>query len=289
MPQLTLGMERPLGRKRKKTQRAEPKISNRGVHQIIVHLPKDRKAYFRHDFKNDPHVNVLLLNKQQDGSERLRIDLPKFDVSALDWFFNEVKTVDGRFLLDVFPNTKEISESSSVLKTLLRHAELKRESVFALVVGDGSSPRTGAVLSRWLQKESCFIVSVDPNMRIVYVNSLLMHAPHLKVLPCKIEDVNFEQFEIPKFDSIVVVALHSHAPHHLYLEELMRMTVPRQDVTVLSVPCCEDLTIPREVCEKWGLKERTSQIAYDMLTPKSVTTIHRREGELNSSRVQSLE
>lgn len=117
--------------------------------------------------------------------------------------------------------TKEITESLAVIEPALRWAEprgLRGRNLQALVVGDGTTPRTGALLA---SLTAWSVTSVDPMMKekhygIPRLTAVKGHAREVEGL----------------FD--VVLAPHSHAP--------VRRTRARAKPggLVVALPCCVD-------------------------------------------------
>eukprot|EP00966_Prymnesium_polylepis_P001815 41589-Prymnesium_polylepis.1 len=86
------------------------------------------------------------------------------DLSLVDDF---LRWEAGQALLamGLFPNAKEISESMACMQAIVEHidaAAVRDPSVLALVLGDGRTPRTGALLAR---RTRWRCISIDPALR----------------------------------------------------------------------------------------------------------------------------
>ena len=122
---------------------------------------------------------------------------------------------------DMFPNGKEITESMAAFRAVMKYAGVSYDDDVTIVaVGDGHTPRTGALFAfrtKWI----CH--SIDPNLRdqVWDVKRLTCHRARL-------EDVRIES-EVP----VVVVAVHSHAPLHCCFE-----SIKAPKMAIVEIPCC---------------------------------------------------
>lgn len=127
---------------------------------------------------------------------------------------------------------KEITESMAVWEAVRRWARyrgvaLSDRSIRALVVGDGRSPRTGALLALTLDWQ---VTSIDPALRGD------PQIDRLTVVPSRLE-------ERPDLRADFVLAVHSHAT----VEATRRAG---RGGTVISLPCCVPWPI-HDGCETW--------------------------------------
>lgn len=121
---------------------------------------------------------------------------------------------------------KEMSESLAMLDAALEVARTNGinradPNVIVVVVGDGVSPRTGAIVAMCT---GWSVTSVDPKSK---VNGLHPLTNRLACVRAKIEDV-------PHILGQIVLAPHSHAP----VEETRRVARWPGGGYVLSMPCC---------------------------------------------------
>lgn len=150
----------------------------------------------------------------------------------------------------LFPNAKEVTESFAAYAAAQRHLpdiKLSDRLVTCIVVGDGSTPRTGAVFafqSAW----RC--ISVDPRLvetgrhgvpdkgrrgpRARPASRGWSGIDRLEVRKAKIEDVH-----ISCNGPAVIVAVHSHASLEA---SIAAVSAPR--IAVVALPCCVPLVVP---------------------------------------------
>lgn len=131
---------------------------------------------------------------------------------------------------DLFPNAKELTESFAAADAALHKtgADPRSLEMTAIVVGDGSTPRTGATLalrSRWR------VVSVDPSLRLDRISAWRRPIDRLEVFAGRVERVPVS-FSGP----CVVVAVHAH----VRLERAIRSVQRRgaEPVAAVAIPCC---------------------------------------------------
>lgn len=125
----------------------------------------------------------------------------------------------------VFPNIKEITESFGAFTAIYDNFNLDRKSnnIDVFVVGDGHSPRTGALiacLTNWNIK------SIDPVMKIKNWGF-----KRLEVFRNKIEEIEFTG---DKTKIAVIVCVHSHAPISSTLKQIKGYSKKY----LVNIPCC---------------------------------------------------
>lgn len=125
----------------------------------------------------------------------------------------------------MFPNAKEVTESvgayNALRQFLHKKGTLFNEPHTCFVVGDGSTPRTGALIAC---RTAWHVTSIDPNLN----GKEYSHIRRLSLVKAKIEDVEF-----PKQKHAIIVLVHSHA--HM---ENIKNSIPADRYTVISMPCC---------------------------------------------------
>lgn len=138
-----------------------------------------------------------------------------------------------RDLLDtgIYPDMKEMTESAAViwaLKHRVKDFSLSDPQVTAFCVGDGATPRTGAMLafrSKW------FVFSIDP---LLPKSGVWPGVNRLAMLSKPVEEVT------PITSSkVVIVAVHSHAPLQASVDRFLSST----QRIVIAIPCCVPQTI----------------------------------------------
>lgn len=130
----------------------------------------------------------------------------------------------------VFPNAKEVTEQMAAYQAYFDHLfDLVHPSdarAHALVVGDGTTPRAGALFAmrtRWQ------VTSVDPQ--------LARRERWARIERLSLVRDQVERFTWSSIDDrpTIVIAVHSHAP----LEVVTRELVDRTPVWgVVAMPCC---------------------------------------------------
>ena len=165
--------------------------------------------------------------------------------------FLMLKCAPDLLIAGVYPNTKEITEAMGMFHAAIPYGELKLCGVphTAVVVGDGHTPRLGALLAF---RTNWNVYSVDPEMRIdKYANVFR----RLVVLKDKIENTTIDCAGQPT----VLFLPHSHAD--------MSVAIARLDnyasLKVINMPCC--VSIP----EDWGRVPHTAYIDKDVNSPKN--------------------
>lgn len=150
--------------------------------------------------------------------------------------------------LQVFPNTKEITESFGAYHGAIRaiggQQHLRRTDVDVIIAGDGCSPRTGvtfALRSAWN------IISIDPLMRDQWLKDFGIR--RLSVLRAKVEDM-----PVRRDNELIIVLPHSHAP----MKEVLKNLKSKKARHIVSIPCCvpdivKELGYPHESIEDFGI------------------------------------
>lgn len=155
----------------------------------------------------------------------------------------------------VYPNVKEISESSAAYEAVrkeLGEEKLKDPKVIVYCVGDGRTPRTAAMFA---VRSNWHCISVDPNLKRKELFETKIR--RLRVWPYKIEDLKEGWGRLNDYTR-VVVAVHSHAK----LDDCARC----QPHLVVAIPCCIPQTYegrePDKVYSDWGIlsPERTVKV-----------------------------
>ncbi len=147
--------------------------------------------------------------------------------------FIRLKCAPDLLVLGMYPNAKEITESMSAVEAVLRCCRgpiLGDQRVQAYVIGDGSTPRTGAMLAmrtRWT------VHSIDPALKDRERNGRVQR---LHVHRCKAEEFTLVPWPAWDLQLSVVVAVHSHAPFGPFWA---RVPSPKLGI---AIPCC----VPQE-------------------------------------------
>lgn len=145
----------------------------------------------------------------------------------MEWF-TEQRCAGDLLNSGVFPNAKEITESTGAFRAVLKHAgrvDRADSSVLCVCVGDGNTPRTGALVA---YSTAWTVVSVDPRMIV----------KDYGIKRLSVRAAMIEECEFVSTGTIVVLAVHSHAK---LASAVSVMRAPR--VVVVSIPCCVKQTL----------------------------------------------
>lgn len=181
------------------------------------------------------------------GSQFSQVTVPIPTLKYLDNFIKMNRSAVDLLSTGVFPNAKEITESfaahHAVMHKLGCSAEmLKRLDPFIVVVGDGSTPRTGATFAF---KSPFEVISIDPNLNWLNFDS------KVKRLTCCRQTL--KEFcssgwlsLMHRKDPIILVNVHGHVP----AEELKQFheLAGNRLFAVVEIPCC----YPRYCIDAFG-------------------------------------
>jgi hypothetical protein len=142
-------------------------------------------------------------------------------------YFDELMRLSpaGNLLdLNLFPNAKELTESMGMYNAI-RHAKLKLSGDYnCIVVGDGHTPRTGALVAMRTNYD-CY--SIDPLMRLKYK---WQNINRLNIYDLKIQDM-YLSMDI----HTILMLPHAHVSIKTCLEN-----IKAPSFTIISMDCCFD-------------------------------------------------
>lgn len=139
-------------------------------------------------------------------------------------------------ILEVFPNIKEITESMAMATACWKlELDRKRDDVTVVAVGDGCTPRTGALLAHMTKWN---VVSVDPKLR---VDAKYASVKRLSLVATKIEDARSLHF-LTHGNNVVLLACHSHASLQTSVDKILE-AIPLA-LGVVSMECCNADNLP---------------------------------------------
>jgi hypothetical protein len=152
--------------------------------------------------------------------------------------FLRFKGADVMVRLGLFPNGKEITESGAAYSAVVKHlreVSLSSRNVTLVAVGDGHSPRTGALFalrSAW----TCY--SVDPALKPTGGRDKVCRPAsrrwetieRLNVRAKRIEEITIDAADT----DVIIVAVHSHAT----LSASVAAIRGGRSLSVVSIPCC---------------------------------------------------
>lgn len=169
-------------------------------------------------------------------------------------YFNELLLLScapDLIKLGVYPNAKEITESMACFRAALRACggmeHCGNDKTTAIIVGDGSTPRTAVLFAyrtRWVTW------SIDPNLRPEWAGHEPYGTKRLHGFAKRIEQCGKVRFP----GDLVLIFPHSHAPTEPALEKF----TARGARHVVWLPCCVTPTIPNrqspdEWYDDWGI------------------------------------
>jgi len=142
-------------------------------------------------------------------------------------------------MLQLFPNIKEWTESMGAYNAIVKHIsfnfKLNDPDVTVLVVGDGSTPRTGAMIalqSNWK------VFSIDPKLK-KFKTKRIKEISRLTVLPIRIEELIPSLCSSCIFDKVIIVCVHSHASTFLSWTK-----INAKIKALINIPCCYKHDMP---------------------------------------------
>lgn len=157
-------------------------------------------------------------------------------------------------------SAKEITESWGMLEAAKKFVP-NLNDCRVVVVGDGASPRTGAIFAYYTKTN---VISIDPCFNIAHWKDFVekqtnMGFPpqRLYLIKSKVENVNFDCLGNER---VVVVWPHSHAPMD---KCIIKKVKERYDI---ALPCC--VQIPKKFIEK----PHITYVDYNIESPRN--TVH---------------
>lgn len=164
-----------------------------------------------------------LVTRYQESDSQIELTLRRATTRHLDHFLR-LRCSPDLIAQRIFPNAKEITESMAAVYAILRNGRLDSQDpgVSAICVGDGSTPRTAALLA-YRTKWTCW--AVDPALTGTWDIDRLHLAP-----------TRVQKFDERTVGPVVVTAVHAHVPME---EALQRLRSHGADIRVaVAIPCC---------------------------------------------------
>jgi hypothetical protein len=174
------------------------------------------------------------------GSQFSQVTVPIPTLKYLNNFIRLNKSAGDMLATGVFPNAKEITESFAAHNAVMRKLGcsvemLKRLNPIIVVIGDGSTPRTGATFAF---KSPFHVISIDPNLNWIdydrKVDRLTCYRETLRDF-CSSPRTGY----IPLFankDPVILVNVHGHVPS-AELKQFYKLVGDRL-FAVVEIPCC---------------------------------------------------
>lgn len=167
----------------------------------------------------------------------------------LDMFLN-LKCAPDLILSRVFPDAKEITESFGAYAAFTKYLSKSTgfTDVVFIVLGDGSTPRTGATFAMRTAGE---VLSVDPNLKRVPSMLKRLHC-YKASAPDVFSMVNFqEKILLKKVKSggklsLIFVSVHGHLPGTI-IKDIYKLAKDFDcQAHVIDIPCCKPKTFALE-------------------------------------------
>ena len=182
----------------------------------------------RDDLGDD--MRTVQLHRHNDGG--ISMTIPSNHIMHLERWFRRKCALD-LWELDIYPNIKEVSEAESVRHCVVQKLKLNEGSYYnlAIIVGDGRTPRLGALLAFTTAWQ---VISIDPMLK---EHPGYSGIKRLHLIRNKIENVlpaNIPDFDINR---IVICHPHSHANPNDSLR-LIRDKFPGKPIDMVAMPCC---------------------------------------------------
>lgn len=150
---------------------------------------------------------------------------------------------------------KEITESWAMLEAAKKAVE-NIDSCIVVIVGDGASPRTGAIFAYYTKAE---VVSIDPNFNLDHWEEHFQKQRKMGFEPKRLQLIK-NSMEVFEFDcknmECIIIWPHSHA--HMNSGNIYNYST-RIDI---AMPCC--VPIP----PNWMSQPHTIYTDYNVLSPK---------------------
>lgn len=183
--------------------------------------------------------NVVIKYSESHGTTSLVIKKPS--CRYLDEFFSLTCAPDI-LIANIFPNSKEITESFGAYNAVRKHREsfaFNDQQIDVICVGDGCQPRTAALFA-FRSKWNCY--SIDPRLNLTETNARVWNGiKRLHLIKDKIE--NFHHIASEK---AIIVAVHSHAP----LDVAVKNIVAKEKL-VIAIPCCFEQNLDADPIEEY--------------------------------------
>ncbi len=244
-------------------ERMEERLQQNKTSMTLRFSVNEKENFERKSKSNQ--INVQYNKKKSKIYIETTINIPL--LNHLDWFWYKLKTEQFPFDLmkELFPNFKEVSESVSAIRTLLKITNLKKNPQTILSIGDGIKPRTGSLFALCSDPQS-YIASIDPILRPMEKNTL----SNLFLYPLKIEDWLNQNEDIIKAEcnQLIVSCVHSHAKFNNYMPKLFSLIKPNTKVIIYAMKCCGvQQSFTKEELQLYQLEEHVNELDWNCFSP----------------------
>jgi hypothetical protein len=188
------------------------------------------------------HENAVTKIYRQNDGYLMRQEINLVTYLHIDWFWRNHQRMFGDRAIQLFPDTKEQSESVSAYYSITTRLEAIGQTI--IVIADGTTPRTASIFASLHPLSTVY--SIDPMMRDSYVKQ--SGFDNLHAVQSKIEDwLQLHSHVIKQASSLTVVAVHSHAPFAEYLTQIVELKGESVSLSVVAIPCCIAHTLSPEL------------------------------------------
>ena len=210
-----------------------------------------RKPTFQPLPLNDNHCDMTrTVNMQRSNNGSISLTVPGRNIAHIERFFRRRCVRDlmdiGPYTLGIYPDVKEVSEAEAIRHAMVKRLRMKEgnSDTVAIVVGDGRTPRVGALLAfttAWT------VYSIDPNLMPDAWEKIW----RFQAIPHEVERVRIlEGGRLSGVSRVVVAAPHSHALLNDAVALARRSYPNAQRMDVVAMPCCVRQTLAeREHCD----------------------------------------
>ncbi len=221
------------------------------LHEIKFNIPFTKRKSDHIIHHPDYDAKVISVKNHCEPYNRVILEIKETTNEYLDWFWISMSQgiIDSRFMLALFPNVKEITESVAAYFGIKQMVDLSTS--YAIVVGDGSTCRTGALMANWCKK----VISVDPALNMAKCQ---VKPKNLELAKQNIQDwILANDIVDEEYTSVVVIAVHAHVALQDYLENLLGKIVQyRHYVAVLTIECCVPQFLTEQECSQLQLTSK---------------------------------
>jgi hypothetical protein len=174
-----------------------------------------------------------------------------------------IKCFPDMISLGLFPNAKEVTESfacyEAYRKHIMKHIHPSDSKATVVVVGDGHTPRTGAVFAF---RSKFSVVSIDPEIKDHFSGKI----KNLEIIKNYVQDVRVG--ESSSDGSVIYVFPHSHAKPEMLLHIDLAMFNNAKHKFFIMMPCCVDLEMNDCLNKTFGVERIANYYDWGIHSPK---------------------
>ena len=195
---------------------------------------------------------TVRIHRGNDG--RISLTVQSSHIRHIERFFRR-KCMRDLIDLNIYPDVKEISEAEAMRQALVKRLNMHQGSraTAVIVVGDGRTPRLGALLA---YTTAWMCVSIDPNFK----KTDYPGTQRLDCIKTKIEDpdigekiygsIEYNGMSVNDITRVAVTAPHSHASLETAVKVVRNVFPNMERLDAIAMPCCVRQTLSeRETCD----------------------------------------